>query len=71
MPFWLKAVLGILAVYVAFSVILAVIHFVLSSVLMIAVGAAAIGLVWYGYHRFMNSLPAYKRRQLRNKRDTF
>jgi hypothetical protein len=71
MPFWLKAVLGILAVYVAFSVILAVIHFVLSSVLMIAVGAAAIGLVWYGYRRFMNSLPAYKRRELRNKRDTF
>ncbi len=69
MPFWLKALLAVLGVFVAFEIVAAVIHFVISSVFFIAIGAAAIGLVWYGYHRFMNSLPAYRRRQIRNRRD--
>jgi hypothetical protein len=71
MPFWLKAILAILGVFVAFEVVKAIIAFVFSSLIFIVAGAAAIGLVWYGYHKFTNSLPAYKRRQLRNKRDTF
>jgi len=27
-----------------------------------------VGVLWYGYRRFMNSLPAYRRRQIRNRR---
>lgn len=71
MPWWLKALLGILAVFVAFEIIMSIVSFVLGNVLMLVAGAAAIGLVWYGYKRFMNSLPAYKRKQLRDKRDNY
>lgn len=69
MPFLLKALLAVLGVFVAFEIVHAIVAFVFSSVIFIAVGAAAIGLVWYGYRRFTNALPAYRRRQIRNRRD--
>ena len=51
------------------SIVLTIVHFVLGSLLYIAVGAAAVGVLYYGYHRFMMSIPAYRRRQLQKKRD--
>lgn len=69
MPFWLKAVLGIIGVFVAVEVIAAIVHAIFGALFFVAIGAGAVALVWYGYHRFMNSLPAYRRRQIRNRRD--
>lgn len=69
MPFWLKAVLAIAGVFVAWEIVLAVIHAIFGALFFIAIGGIAVGAIWYGYHRFMNSLPAYRRRQIRNRRD--
>jgi hypothetical protein len=69
MPFWLKAVLTVAGVVIAGTIVLNIIHAIFSSLFVLALGAAAVGAIWYGYHRVMNSLPAYKRRQIRNKRD--
>jgi hypothetical protein len=69
MPFWLKAVLAIAGVFVAWEIVLAVIHVVFSALFFVAIGGIAVGAIWYGYHKFMNSLPAYRRRQIRNRRD--
>ena len=43
--------------------------FWLKAVLAVAGVVIAAGVLWYGYRRFLNSLPAYRRRQIRNKRD--
>lgn len=69
MPFWLKATLAVVGVLVAGKIVIALFTAVFSSLFFIAVGAAAVGVLWYGYHRMMNQLPAYRRRQIRNKRD--
>ena len=69
MPFWLKAVLAVVGVIVAAKIVIALVTAVFSSLFFVALAVGAVGVLWYGYRRFMNSLPAYKRRQIRNKRD--
>lgn len=69
MPFWLKALLAVAGVIIVGSIAMSIIGWVFHSLLVIAVGAVAVGALYYTYHRVMNSLPAYKRRQIRNKRD--
>jgi hypothetical protein len=69
MPFWLKALLAVAGVFIVGSVVLSVIGWVFHSLLIIALGAAGVGVLYYGYRRVVTSLPAYKRRQIRNKRD--
>ena len=51
------------------SIVMSVVSWALHSLLFVAVGAAAVGVLYYGYHRFMMSIPAYRRRQLQKKRD--
>jgi hypothetical protein len=70
MPVWLKALLAVAGVFIVGSIALSIIGWVFHSLLIIAIGAAGVGVLWYGYHRVVNSLPAYKRRQqIRNRRD--
>jgi hypothetical protein len=69
MPFWLKALLAVAGVFIVGSIALTIISWAFHSLLIIAIGAAGVGVLWYGYHKVMNSLPAYRRRQIRNKRD--
>lgn len=69
MPFALKAILVVAGVFVAGMIVMSIVSWALHSLLFIAVGAAAVGLLYYGYHRFMMSIPAYRRRQLQKKRD--
>ena len=69
MPFWLKAVLVVAGVFVVGTIVMTVVSWAVHSLLFIAVGAAAVGVLYYGYHRFMMSIPAYRRRQLQKKRD--
>jgi hypothetical protein len=69
MPFALKALLVVAGVFVAGWLVLHVITFAIHSLLFIALGAVAVGALYYGYHRFMMSIPAYRRRQLQKKRD--
>lgn len=69
MPFALKAILVVAGVFVAGMIVMSIVNWALHSLLFIAVGAAAVGLLYYGYHRFMMSIPAYRRRQLQKKRD--
>jgi hypothetical protein len=69
MPFWLKALLAVAGVFIVGSVVLSILGWVFHSLFIVALGAAGVGVLWYGYHRVMNSLPAYRRRQIRNKRD--
>jgi hypothetical protein len=69
MPFALKALLVVAGVFVAGAIVLSIVSWALHSLLFIAVGAAAVGVLYYGYHRFMMSIPAYRRRQLQKKRD--
>lgn len=69
MPFWLKAVLAVVGVVIAAKIVIALITAVFSSLFFVALAVGAAGVLWYGYHRFLNSLPAYRRRQIRNKRD--
>lgn len=69
MPFWLKAVMVVAGVFIAGSIVVAVIGWVLHSLLYLAIGAVAVGALYIAYHRFMMSIPAYRRRQLQKKRD--
>lgn len=69
MPFALKALMVVAGVFIAGWVVLHVITFAIHSLLVIAIGAVAVGALYYGYHRFMMSIPAYRRRQLQKKRD--
>jgi hypothetical protein len=69
MPFWLKAVLAVVGVVIAAKIVIALVTAVFSSLFFVALVAGGVGVLWIGYRRFMNSLPAYKRRQIRNKRD--
>ena len=69
MPFALKALMVVAGVFVAGWLVLHVITFAIHSLLFIAIGAVAVGALYYGYHRFMMSIPAYRRRQLQKKRD--
>jgi hypothetical protein len=69
MPFWLKAVMVVAGVFIVGSIVVAAIGWVLHSVLYIAIGAVAVGALYIAYHRFMMSIPAYRRRQLQKKRD--
>ncbi len=69
MPTWLKAVLAVAGVVIAAKIVIALVTAVFSSLFFVALVAGGVGVLWYGYHRFMNSLPAYRRRQIRNKRD--
>jgi len=50
-------------------VVISVVGWFFSSLLYIAIGAAAVGALYYGYHKFMMSIPAYRRRQIQKKRD--
>jgi len=69
MPFWLKAVLVVAGVFIVGSIVVSVISWALHSLLFIAIGAVAVGALYIAYHRFMMSIPAYRRRQLQKKRD--
>jgi hypothetical protein len=69
MPFALKALMVVAGVFIAGWIVLHVITFAIHSLLVIALGAVAVGALYYGYHRFMMSIPAYRRRQLQKKRD--
>jgi len=69
MPFWLKAVLAVVGVIVAAKIVVALVTAVFSSLFFVALAVGAVGVLYYGYRRFLNSLPAYKRRQIRNKRE--
>lgn len=69
MPFALKALLVVAGVFVAGWIVLSVVTAVVHSLLFIVLGAAVVGALYYGYHRFMMSIPAYRRRQLQKKRD--
>jgi hypothetical protein len=69
MPFALKALLVVAGVFVAGAIVMSIVSWALHSLLFIAVGAAAVGLLYYGYHRFMMSIPAYRRRQIQKRRD--
>lgn len=69
MPFALKALLVVAGVFVAGWAVLAIISAAFHYLLVIALGAVVVGALYYGYHRFMMSIPAYRRRQLQKKRD--
>jgi hypothetical protein len=69
MPFYMKALLAVAGVVVAGWIVVSIIGWFFSSLLYIAIGAAAVGALYYGYHRFMMSIPAYRRRQIQKKRD--
>ena len=69
MPFYMKALLAVAGVVVAGWIVVSIIGWFFSSLLYIAIGAVAVGALYYGYHRFMMSIPAYRRRQIQKKRD--
>jgi hypothetical protein len=69
MPFWLKALLVVAGVFIVGSIVVSIVSWALHSLLFIAIGAAAVGVLYYGYHRFMMSIPAYRRRQIQKRRD--
>jgi hypothetical protein len=69
MPFYMKALLAVAGVFVAGWVVISIVGWFFSSLLYIAIGAVAVGALYYGYHRFMMSIPAYRRRQIQKKRD--
>lgn len=69
MPFFLKALMVVAGVFIAGWIVVSIVSFALHSLLFIAIGAVAVGALYYGYHRFMMSIPAYRRRQLQKKRD--
>jgi hypothetical protein len=69
MPFWLKALLAVAGVFIVGSIVISIVGFFFHSLLYLAIGAAAVGALYYGYHKFMMSIPAYKRRQIQKKRD--
>jgi hypothetical protein len=65
----MKALLAIAGVFVAGWVVITVVGAIFSSLLYLVIGVAAVGALYYGYHRFMMSIPAYRRRQIQKKRD--
>lgn len=69
MPFWMKAVMLVAGVFIAGWIVVGVVSWALHSLLFIAIGAVAVGALYVAYHRFMMSIPAYRRRQLQKKRD--
>ena len=69
MPFYMKALLAVAGVVVAGWIVVSIVGWFFSSLLYIAIGAVAVGALYYGYHRFMMSIPAYRRRQIQKKRD--
>lgn len=69
MPFYMKALLAVAGVVVAGWAVVSIVGWFFSSLLYIAVGAVAVGALYYGYHRFMMSIPAYRRRQIQKKRE--
>jgi hypothetical protein len=68
MPFWLKALLAVAGVVIVGSIVISIVGWFFHSLLVIAVGAVAVGALYYGYRRFMMSIPAYRRRQIQKKR---
>ena len=69
MPFYMKALLAIAGVFVAGWIVIWAVGAIFSSLLYLVVGVVAVGALYYGYHRFMMSIPAYRRRQIQKKRD--
>ncbi|HEV2640583.1 MAG TPA: hypothetical protein VGX23_35995 [Actinocrinis sp.] len=69
MPFYMKALLAVAGVVVAGWVVVSIVGWFFSSLLYIAVGAVAVGALYYGYHKFMMSIPAYRRKQIQKKRE--
>ena len=69
MPFYMKALLAVAGVVIAGWVVVSIIGWFFSSLLYVAIGVVAVGAIYYGYHRFMMSIPAYRRRQIQKKRD--
>lgn len=68
MPAWLKYVaLPIAGVVVAFWVIAAIIHAILGAIIYLALGAVAVGVLYWGYNKVMMEIPAYRRKKLRDK----
>jgi hypothetical protein len=69
MPFYMKALLAVAGVFVAGWIVISVIGAIFSSFLYIVAGVVVVGALYYGYHKFMMSIPAYRRRQIQKKRD--
>ena len=69
MPFYMKALLAVAGVFVAGWIVISIVGAIFSSLLYVIVGAVAVGALYYGYHKFMMSIPAYRRRQIQKKRD--
>ena len=64
MPFWIKWIALPIAGIVLFGWIIgAIIHAILGMIVYLALGAVAVGVIMYAYRRFMDSLPAAKRRK--------
>ncbi|MEY9927318.1 hypothetical protein ABH926_001943 [Catenulispora sp. GP43] len=68
MPFWLKWVaLPIAGVVVAFWIISAIVGFILHGLVTLVIAAAVVGALYWGYHKVMMEIPAYRRKKLRDK----
>lgn len=63
-PFWLKWVaLPVAGVVVAFWVVAMVVGTLVNLAFDALIVAAAVGVIWYGYHRVMMQIPAYRRKK--------
>jgi hypothetical protein len=68
MAFWLKYVaLPVAGVIVAFVVISTIVHAILGSLFTLALVGLAAGALYWGYHKVMMEIPAYRRKKLRDK----
>lgn len=68
MPFWLKWVaLPIAGVVVAFWVISFIVHAILGTLIYLALGVAAVGVLYWAYDKVMMEVPAYRRKKLRDR----
>ena len=68
MPFWFKWVaLPIAGVVVAFWVITVIVHAILGTLIYLVLGAAAVGALYWAYHKVMMEIPAYRRKKLRDQ----
>ena len=68
MPNWLKwVVLPVAGVVVAFWVITAIVHAILGTLIYIALGAVAVGAIYWAYNKVMMEIPAYRRKKLRDQ----
>jgi hypothetical protein len=64
MPFWLKWVaLPIVGLFAAYEIIHIVLGAIFTMIIVLVLGAAVVGGVWYLYNKTIGELPAAKRRK--------